>query len=192
MEQNKSSTGSTDVASVAERVRAATTNLATNVPVMKTGVTGTVAEGEVRQLLEEFADSIRSGKIEDIMSFYDPSLVAFDVAPPLRFTSANDYRKNWETLFTTAMQFPVTYEWSEEKLIASGDVAVFHSIVHTAGKLLHPMENGESQMDCWGRYTCCLKKSNNRWRIIHEHFSVPVAEDGKGLMNLKPGYQTSH
>ncbi|AZZ36937.1 hypothetical protein CIK05_09080 [Bdellovibrio sp. qaytius] len=149
----------------------------------------TGAEGEIRQLLEEYADSIRSGKIEDIMSFYDPNLIAFDVAPPLRFSSANDYRKNWETLFTTALKFPVSYEWSEENLIASGDVGIFNCLVHTAGTLIHPSEGQDSKMDCWGRYTCALKKVNNRWRIVHEHFSVPVNEDGKALMDLKPGSQ---
>lgn len=144
------------------------------------------AEGEVRQLLEEFADAVRSGKIEDIMSFYDPSLVAFDVAPPLRFTNADDYRKNWETLFTSAMKFPVTYEWSEEKLMVNDDIGVFHCLVHTAGTMINPPEGQNEKMDCWGRYTCCVKKMNNRWRIVHEHFSVPVNEEGKALMDLKP------
>lgn len=191
MEQNKTSNVTTEIDAAAERARAAATNIATNAPVTATGASGAV-EGEVRQLLEEFADSVRSGKIEDIMSFYDPSLVAFDVAPPLRFTSASEYQKNWETMFTTAMKFPVTYEWSEEKIIASGDIALFHCLVHTAGEFKKPQEGQDSSMDCWGRYTCCLKKTNNRWRIVHEHFSVPVGEDGQGLMNLKPGFQAPH
>lgn len=149
-------------------------------------------EGEIRQMLEEFADSIRSGKLEDIMSFYDPNLVAFDAAPPLRFTSAVDYRKNWETMFTTAMKFPISYEWSEEHLMASADMGVFNCLVHTAGSFLNPAPGQEAKMDCWGRYTCVLKKNNNRWRIVHEHFSVPVNEEGQGMFNLKPPGQTSH
>jgi len=150
------------------------------------------AEGEIRQFLEEFADSVRSGKIEDIMSFYDTNLVAFDAAPPLRFTSATDYRKNWETMFTTAMKFPVSYEWSEEHLMASEELGVFNSLVHTAGTLLNPTEGQAAEMDCWGRYTCVLKKTGNRWRIVHEHFSVPVNEEGQGMFDLKPPGQTAH
>ena len=174
MEQNRTNTGST----TPETNRSAAAPL-----------TRSAAETEVRQLLEEFADSVRSGKIEDIMSFYDPSLVAFDVAPPLRFNSANDYRKNWETMFTTAMKFPVSYEWSEEHLMVSGDLGVFNCIIHTAGTLLNPPAGQDAMMDCWGRYTCVVKKNGNRWRIVHEHFSVPVNEDGKAEMNLKPaGY----
>ena len=150
------------------------------------------AEGEIRQLLEEFADSVRSGKIEDIMSFYDSGLVAFDAAPPLRFTSADDYRKNWETMFTTAMKFPVSYEWSEEHLMTSGDLGVFNCLVHTAGTLLNPPEGQPALIDCWGRYTCVVKKAGNRWRIVHEHFSVPVNEEGQGQFDLKPPGQTAH
>lgn len=194
MEQTKAKgpAGSTAVDSAAERARAAATNLAKNAPVTATGATKEASEGEIRQLLEEFADAIRSGKIEDIMSFYDPSLIAFDVAPPLRFTNANEYRKNWETMFTTKMQFPVNYEFSEEKLMVDGDLAVFHALIHTAGTIKEPQQGEPNEMDCWGRYTCVLKKTNHRWRIFHEHFSVPVAEDGKALMNLKPGYEVSH
>ncbi|MES2801320.1 MAG: nuclear transport factor 2 family protein [Bdellovibrionota bacterium] len=190
MEQNKPSPSKVDAA--AELARAGATNIAANAPITATGVTSAAAEGEIRQLLEEFADSVRSGKIEDIMSFYDSSLVAFDVAPPLRFTSANDYRKNWETMFTTAMKFPVTYEFSEERIMTSNDLGIMHCLIHTAGTMLTPMEDGKSEIDCWGRYTCCLKKTGNRWRIVHEHFSVPVGEDGKALMDLKPGAQATH
>lgn len=192
MEQKKPSNATTEIDAAAERARAATTNLATNAPVTATHTPTAVVEGEIRQLLEEFADSVRSGKIEDIMSFYDPSLVAFDVAPPLRFTSATEYKKNWETMFTSAMEFPVTYEFSEEKILASGDVGIFHCLIHTAGTFKNPPEGQDKNMDCWGRYTCALKKTNNRWRIVHEHFSVPLGEDGKGLMDLKPGFQASH
>lgn len=192
MEQNKPTNGSTTVETAAERARAAVTNLATNAPVTVTAQAKEAAESEIRQLLEEFADSVRSGKIEDIMSFYDPGLIAFDVAPPLRFTNANEYRKNWETMFTTKMKFPLTYEFSEEKIHVDGDLGVFHCLIHTAGSLKEPQQGEPPEIDCWGRYSCILKKTNHRWRIIHEHFSVPVAEDGKALMNLKPGYQISH
>ncbi|MCM2352849.1 MAG: nuclear transport factor 2 family protein [Pseudobdellovibrio sp.] len=194
MEQSNTNNkdGSTAVDAAAERARAAVTNIGKTTPVTVTGATKEASEGEIRQLLEEFADAIRSGKIEDIMSFYDPSLIAFDVAPPLRFTNANEYRKNWETMFTTKMQFPVSYEFSEEKLHVDGDLGVFHTLIHTAGTIKEPQQGEPKEMDCWGRYTCVLKKTNNRWRIFHEHFSVPVAEDGKALMNLRPGYEVSH
>lgn len=188
MEQNKSTDGTTMVDSAAERARQAATTIVGQGPV----ATGAAAESEVRQLMEEFADAIRSGKINEIMSFYDPSLVAFDIAPPLRFTNAADYRKNWENMFTTMFEFPVNYEFNEEKILASGDLAVFHALIHTQGAFKNPPPEQDKNMEAWIRYSCCLKKANNRWRIYHEHCSVPVAEDGKALMNLKPGYQISH
>lgn len=190
MDQNKP--GTTAVDSAAERARTALSNLATNAPITATGLNHQTAQNEIRQTLEEFADAVRSGKIEEIMSFYDPSLIAFDVAPPLRFTNAMEYRKNWESMFTTKMKFPVNYEFSEEKLHANGELGVFHCLIHTAGSIKEPQQGEPNDIDCWGRYTCVLKKVNHRWRIFHEHFSVPVAEDGKALMNLKPDYQVSH
>lgn len=192
MEHNKPTSGLNSVNSAAERARAAATNLVINTPVTVTGVSTKTVDGEIRQFLEEFADSVRSGKLEDIMSFYDSSLVAFDVAPPLRFTNANEYKKNWEMMFTTKMRFPVSYEFSEETIHVDGDLGVFHSLIHLAGAIKDPQQGEPNDVDCWGRYTCVLKKTNHRWRIFHEHFSVPVAEDGKALMSLKPDYQVSH
>lgn len=192
MEQNKPTSGSNTVNSAAERARTAATHLTTHTPVNITGEQSEARVQEIRQLLEEFADSVRSGKLDDIMSFYDPNLVAFDIAPPLRFTNAQDYKKNWETMFTTKMQFPVNYEFSEEKINVSGDLGIFHGLIHMKGSIKEPQQGEPNEVDCWGRYTCVLKKANHRWRISHEHFSVPIAEDGKALMSLKPDYQVSH
>jgi ketosteroid isomerase-like protein len=190
MEQNKNPSGTNTVDSAAKKARQAATHIPGHVPITVTP--SAVAETEIRQLIEEYADSIRSGKIDDIMSFYDQGLVAYDAAPPLRMTSIEDYKKNWEQLFTTAMEFPVTYEFSEERVIANQDIGVFHALVHTQGTFKNPPPGEGKNMECWGRLTCCLKKTSHRWRIIHEHFSMPVGDDGKAIMNLKPGFQASH
>lgn len=188
MEQNKSIPGTTAVENAAERAHKATTALTGQGPI----AVGTQSETEVRQVMEQLADAVRSGQIEAIMSFYDPSLVAFDIAPPLRFISATEYRKNWESMFTTMFNFPVNYEFSEEKIMVSGDLAVFHALIHTKGTFKHPEPGQENEMEGWIRYSCCLKKANHQWKIHHEHCSVPVAEDGRALMNLKPNHQVSH
>ena len=46
---------------------------------------------------------------------------------------------------------------------------------------------GEDQ-DLWYRSTVCLRKTEGRWRIVHDHTSVPFYIDGsyRAAVDLKP------
>jgi ketosteroid isomerase-like protein len=47
-------------------------------------------------------------------------------------------------------------------------------------------QGGEDQ-DLWFRTTMCLRKINARWRIVHDHSSVPFYMDGsyRAAVDLK-------
>ena len=40
------------------------------------------------------------------------------------------------------------------------------------------MRQGGREQDLWFRATTCLRKAGTRWRIVHEHASVPFHMDG--------------
>lgn len=141
------------------------------------------AQEEVKKIFSDFAAAIRSGKLDEIMDFYDRSIVAFDMMPPLQFIGLNKYQKSWDECFTSYFEFPVQFEYVEQNIEVADDIAFSHSLVHMSGAA---KKDGE-KMEAWMRNTTCLKKLDGAWKITHEHNSVPLElETGKGMMNLKP------
>jgi ketosteroid isomerase-like protein len=147
------------------------------------GFSGQEVGTEIQQFLQEFAATIRSGDIDKIMEFYADDIIAYDMMPPLDFRGVETYRKNWEECFTSYFQFPVIFEYRDQKIFANGPYAFCHSLSHMSGK---GKKDGK-EMEAWMRTTIGLKKFGKSWKIIHEHNSVPLEmETGVGMMNLKP------
>lgn len=138
-------------------------------------------ETSIRQMLADFTLAMQAKDVERIMSYYAPDLVAFDLMPPLRFQGRDEYRKAWE-IGLDMMKGPWTFEQRDLKVQVSGDLAFCHALNHAAGE----SRDGKS-MDGWMRWTCCLRKVNGKWQIVHEHNSVPIdMESDKAEWNLKP------
>ena len=138
-------------------------------------------ESEIRQMFEEFEQAMRAKDIERIMSFYAPETVAFDMMPPLRFLGKDQYRKSWEKGFEM-MQGDWDFEQRDLNVQVSGSLAFCHALNHARGTL----KDGEN-VDTWMRWTCCLRKIDGNWQIVHEHNSVPIdMESEKAVWNLKP------
>lgn len=143
----------------------------------------TYQRDEVFQTLESFAEAIREGDIKHIMSFYSDDMISYDMMPPLEFTDKGKYQKIWEECFTSYFKFPIHFDYEKQKISVEGDVAFAHALVHMSGD---PLKDGE-RIDMWMRNTTCLKKSGDKWQIVHEHNSVPLDKDSsKGLMELRP------
>jgi ketosteroid isomerase-like protein len=62
-------------------------------------------------------------------------------------------------------------------------VAFSHSLNRIYGK----RTNGEDT-DVWVRATACYRKMNGKWKVTHEHISVPFYMDGsyRAAVDLKP------
>jgi len=136
---------------------------------------------EVYQTMESFAEAIREGDIKHIMSFYSDEVVAYDMMPPLEFSGKDKYEKSWQECFTSYFKFPLNFDYEKQKFSIEGNVAFTHALVHMSGE----SKDGE-KMDMWMRNTTCLKKSGDKWLIIHEHNSIPMDNEMKGLTNLHP------
>ncbi len=149
----------------------------------------TAEELEVKRFLNDFAKSIRAGEIDEIMSFYARDLTAFDMMPPLKFEGLGGYRRvAWEECFTEVMDFPITYEWVDQKITVRDDLAFAHSLIHMTGST----KKEGKKMEAWLRSTIGLQLGSKGWLIFHEHNSAPSDKDsGQVLMNLKP-YESAH
>jgi len=139
------------------------------------------AEDQIRETIDAFMGAMKRRDIDAIMSFYAPDVVAFDVMPPLSYVGRDAYRKSWDT--GLSMMFgPLETELRNLKISVSGDVANCHAL----NRMAMNMENGE-RMDSWMRWTWCLKRSQGRWFIAHEHVSFPIdMETDKALTTLEP------
>ncbi len=145
-------------------------------------------EFEVKQFMKNYAQAVRDGNLEEILSFYSDDIEAFECPPPLAFHGIGEYSQNWKSHFTSEFNFPVTYDFVGEKIFANGRLATFTSLLHVRGT---SKKNGED-IESWLRLTCVLEKSQGYWQIVHDHMSVPVSEEGRALMNLAPDQTQAH
>lgn len=137
---------------------------------------------QIITVLENYAEAVRNGNVDVIMSFYEKDIVAFDIMPPLSINNKISFRKNFEETMLKAFTFPVNYTFEQQKIDVSGDLAVVRSFVHFAGDLV----NGAGNVDNLMRSTMVLKRIDGNWLITHEHCSVPLDTEKKGMMNLSP------
>ncbi len=138
-------------------------------------------EGQIRQLLDDWAKEFRTKDLDGIMSIYAPDIVSFDAIAQLQFKGVNEYRKHWEACLSFC-QGPITFEMRDLDITAGDGVAFSHYLTRCGGT----DENGEEKAS-WMRATVCLRKINGKWKVAHEHYSAPFdMESGKAMFDLEP------
>jgi uncharacterized protein (TIGR02246 family) len=141
---------------------------------------GATPEGEIRALIDDWAEAIRDKNVEGVLAYYVPDSLTFDLAPPLISRGADaDGLAAW---FAT-WRGPLDYEIRDLSITAGDDVAFCHSLNRLSGT----KTDGE-QADVWFRLTLGLRKLGGEWRIAHQHESVPFYMDGsyRAAVDLKP------
>jgi len=141
-----------------------------------------IDEAQIRQLIDNWAKALRAKDINGLMSHYTPDILVFDLAPPLQYAGADAYRKNFDEWFTS-FQGPVGYEIRDLSITTGDDAAFSHSLNRINGT----RTNGE-ETDVWVRATVCFRKVDGKWRVTHEHVSVPFYMEPpyKASLDLKP------
>jgi uncharacterized protein (TIGR02246 family) len=138
-------------------------------------------EAAIQGLLDNAIKSLRDRNIEDLMPLYAQEVVAFDIAPPLRYVGAEAFRKLWEEVFSV-YQGPIHYEIHVLDITVGDDVAFAYSLNRMSGTL-----NTGQKTDYWLRWTACFRKINGKWLIVHHQNSVPVdLQTGRAVLSLKP------
>jgi ketosteroid isomerase-like protein len=62
---------------------------------MMTRNSKTIDEGQIRSLMDGWAKALSAKDVKGVMSVYDPEIMWFDLAPPLKYMGADAYRRNW-------------------------------------------------------------------------------------------------
>jgi uncharacterized protein (TIGR02246 family) len=140
-----------------------------------------VAEGLIRQRVEDWAKAVSAKDIDRVLSLYAPNIVSFDLDPPLRYAGADNKRRAWQQFFAIHSG-PTAYEVRELNVTTNGDLAFVRSLNHVKGTLA----SGRTS-DMWVRWTACFQRIDGVWLVVHDHVSVPAdIEHGKAVLNLTP------
>lgn len=140
------------------------------------------AESELKAVIEGINAAFRARDLNKLKSFYAKDVVAYDMPTPLSFKGIDSYLESWKTALDM-MSDMGPFETAEDKYFVGQDIGIYHALCRMTGTLT---KNNE-KIDSWARYTGVFKKSEGKWLIVHEHFSVPIdMEKEKPAWNLKP------
>jgi ketosteroid isomerase-like protein len=128
----------------------------------------TADEEAIESLYQNLDEAVRSKDVTTIMSFYAPSVFAFDVGTPREFSTWAAWKKAWEDAFA-ALPGPVNLSASELNITVVGSVAYTHYI----NDFTFTAKDG-SEVHTVSRVTDVLRKNKGKWLIVQEHASFPM------------------
>jgi ketosteroid isomerase-like protein len=127
-------------------------------------------EARIRALLSERIAAFRARDASRFVTSLDPSIVTFDLAPPLRSAGPELLDPSGFQAWLDTWDGEIGYEMAELTISIGGDIAYCHSLDHLTGT----RTDGERE-DFWVRSTVGLRKTGDGWKVTHEHTSVPFS-----------------
>jgi uncharacterized protein (TIGR02246 family) len=125
-------------------------------------------EVEIRKLIEQWAKAVREENRAAIRADHDPDILMFDVPPPFLSQGLDDYMATWETFFSS-VEKPVAFAFHDVRVTCGQDVAFATAV----GRCVSIDSSGNRE-PLEFRLTMGLRKINDRWRVMHEHHSLPA------------------
>lgn len=123
---------------------------------------------DIQGLIERWAKAVRDQNPAGIRADHDSEMLMFDVPPPLLSRGLDAYMATWER-FLSWSEKPVAFDFHDLKITAGKDVAFATAI----GRCVGNDANGKRE-ELEFRLTTCLRKVDGRWRVTHEHHSLPA------------------
>jgi uncharacterized protein (TIGR02246 family) len=125
-------------------------------------------EQEIRALIERWSQAVRDEDRSGIRADHDPDILMFDVPSPLQSQGLDAYMNTWDVFFPRAEK-PVKFNFTDVRVTSGDDVAFATAI----GNCVDTDPSGRRE-ELTFRLTMGLRKINGRWRITHEHHSLPA------------------
>ena len=126
-------------------------------------------ETALRELIAQWAKAVRDEDLTGIRESHDPDTLMFDVPPPFLSRGLDAYMATWQFFYPSQAR-PIAFDFEEVDVTAGSDVAFATAIGHCGC-----IEHGE-RTDLKFRLTMGFRKRDGRWRIVHEHHSVPATD----------------
>jgi uncharacterized protein (TIGR02246 family) len=125
-------------------------------------------ENEIRTLIDRWARAVREENRAGIRADHDSAMLMFDVPPPFSSRGLDAYMATWETFFA-GVEKPVAFDFHDVEITAGDDVAFATATGHCV-----PVSPEGKREELQFRLTMCLRKIDGRWRVFHEHHSLPA------------------
>jgi uncharacterized protein (TIGR02246 family) len=125
-------------------------------------------EMDIHALIDRWARAVREENRVGIRADHDSEMLMFDVPPPFLSRGLDAYMATWETFFSCAEK-PVAFDFHDVKITAGNDVA----FATATGRCVDIDSKGKRE-ELEFRLTMCLRKIDGRWRVFHEHHSLPA------------------
>src|SRR5215469_12300194 len=144
---------------------------------------GSTEEAEIHALIDRWTKAAQEKNVDAVMSIYQrgPSLVAYDLVPPLQAKGWDAYRDAYKAFFDQ-YDGPIEFEFRDLVIAADTTFGYSHALQRVSGTL-----KGGQKAAFWLRVTDVYRKTGGQWRVVHEHVSVPAnLETGKAALDLTP------
>lgn len=128
-----------------------------------------IDENEIRQLIEQWAAAVRAYDIAGIVKDHSQDILMFDLPGPTQTRGLAAYRESWPQLFEWFHGARV-FDVSELQIATGADVAFATALIRCQGT-----EKSGDVVTLAVRLTMGLRKTGERWTIVHEHHSIPSA-----------------
>ena len=125
-------------------------------------------ENDIRALIARWNNAVRDASMTGISADHDPDILMFDVPPPFLSQGLDAYMATWTTFFASSER-PVVFDLQDIEVTAGSNVAFATAI----GSCVNIDPNGNREPLRF-RLTIGLRKIAGRWRVMHEHHSLPA------------------
>jgi uncharacterized protein (TIGR02246 family) len=122
----------------------------------------------IRALIERWVAAVRAENREEIRAEHHPEILMFDVPPPFLSQGLDAYMATWELFFSRAER-AASFGLRDVKVTAGNDVGFA-----TATGRCADFDSAGKQEQLQFRLTMGFRKVAGRWRIVHEHHSLPA------------------
>jgi len=134
----------------------------------------------IRRILDQRARALHAKDAAGLTADYTDDLLTYDLAPPLATRGVDrPALEKW----LAGWDGPITNEIRDLIIEVGGGIAYSTSL-----NRMQAVSCNGTPMDLWVRATLGFRKVEGRWRIAHEHVSVPFYMDGseRAALDLKP------
>jgi uncharacterized protein (TIGR02246 family) len=125
-------------------------------------------EAQIRALIEQWSKAVRDENRAAIRADHEADILMFDVPPPFLSRGLDAYMATWETFFASAER-PVSFAFHDVEVTCGADVA----FATATGRCVNIDTNGKRE-PLEFRLTMGLRKIDGKWRVVHEHHSLPA------------------
>jgi uncharacterized protein (TIGR02246 family) len=123
-------------------------------------------ESQIRELVENWAQAVRSRDVDGILKQHAPDVLLFDVPLPIQSKGIDAYRQSWD-LFYRWFDHSGVFELNELNVTVADNVAFCTALIRCAGS-----DASGATEELAVRLTVCYRKIDGQWIVVHEHHSV--------------------